>query len=66
MDYNDDMAKGVSRSSVKGNGRRLTEQPVSKLGRELQKLRDQYVASGGKLLNRKELDREIAERRGLR
>jgi hypothetical protein len=39
---------------------------VSKLGRELRKLRDEYVASGGKLLNRRELEREIAERRGLR
>ncbi len=25
-----------------------------------------YAASGGKLLNRRELDREIAERRGMR
>jgi hypothetical protein len=40
--------------------------PVTPLGTELQKLRDKYIASGGKLLNRRELDREIAERRGLR
>jgi len=39
---------------------------ISRLGKELQKLRDEYVASGGKLLNRRELEREIAERRGLR
>jgi hypothetical protein len=41
-------------------------QSVSKLGREIQKLRDAYVASGVKLLNRRELEHEIAERRGLR
>jgi len=40
--------------------------PVSKLGKELRRLREQYIASGGKLLNRRELEREIAERRGLR
>jgi hypothetical protein len=27
---------------------------------------DAYVASGAKLLNRRELDRELAERRGVR
>jgi hypothetical protein len=49
------------------NGRPLKEQPkVSELGRELERLRARYVASGGKLLNRRELEREIAERRGLR
>jgi hypothetical protein len=39
---------------------------VSKLGKDLQKLRDKYVSSGGKLLNRRELEQEIAERRGQR
>jgi hypothetical protein len=39
---------------------------VSPLGRELRKISDAYVASGGKLLNRRELEREIAERRGTR
>jgi hypothetical protein len=36
------------------------------LGRVLQRLASRYEASGGKLLNRRELEREIAERRGLR
>jgi hypothetical protein len=49
------------------NGRPLKEQPkVSELGRELERLRARYVAGGGKLLNRRELEREIAERRGLK
>jgi hypothetical protein len=39
---------------------------VSKLGKQLRKLAEEYAASGGKLLNRRELEREIAERRGLR
>jgi hypothetical protein len=43
-----------------------TKPLVSKLGKELRKLRAEYIASGGKLLNRRELEREIAERRGLR
>ena len=40
--------------------------PVTPLGKELRKLREKYIASGGKLLNRRELEREVAERRGLR
>jgi hypothetical protein len=55
----------AAKTTADRNGRGKGEN-VSKLGRELQKLRDEYVASGGKLLNRKELEREIAERRGLR
>lgn len=39
---------------------------VSELGRVLQKLADTYAESGGKLLNRQQLEREVAERRGLR
>jgi hypothetical protein len=39
---------------------------VSKLGKQLRKLAEEYAASGGKLLNRHELEREIADRRGLR
>jgi hypothetical protein len=40
--------------------------PVTPLGKELLKLREKYIASGGKLLNRRELEREVAERRGSR
>jgi hypothetical protein len=35
---------------------------VTPLGNELRKLREKYIASGGKLLNRRELEREVAER----
>ena len=59
------MAKPVRKSSAKKNGRKPKEE-VSELGRVLQKIVDQYVASGGKQMNRRELEREIAERRGLR
>ena len=48
------------------NGRSQPDRPVSKLGKQLRKLAEEYAASGGKLLNRRELEREIAERRGMR
>jgi hypothetical protein len=61
------MAKLGLKTPARRNGRPLKEQPkVSELGRELDRLRARYVAGGGKLLNRRELEREIAERRGLR
>jgi hypothetical protein len=52
--------------TVSGNNGQKPKPAVSKLGRDLRKLREQYIASGGKLLNRRELEREIAERRGSR
>ena len=39
---------------------------TSKLASELPKISDDYLASGGKQLNRRELERKIAEYRGLR
>ena len=39
---------------------------VSKLGRDLRKLSDLIRASGLKPLNRREIEREVAERRGAR
>ena len=45
------------------NGRK-PKRSISELGKELRKLADEYASAGGKLLNRKELEREIAERRG--
>lgn len=55
----------VRRSSPGKIGSKPNEE-VSELGRVLRKLAGKYVASGGKLLNRRELEREIAERRGQR
>ena len=59
------MARATDKRTVPKNGHKAPP-AVSELGKELQKLREEYIASGGKLLNRRELDREIAERRGLR
>ena len=36
---------------------------VSKFGRELLRIREEMVAAGVRMLTRKELEREIAERR---
>jgi len=45
-----------------GNG---SKPPVSELGRALRKLAEKHADSGAKLLNRRQLERELAERRGL-
>ena len=55
-----------SKTTAQKNGRLQPEHRVSKLGKQLRKLAEEYAASGGKLLNRRELEREIAERRGRR
>jgi len=57
--------KGTRKAKAAKNSR-PDRGAISKLGRELRKLAEEYAASGGKLLNRRELEREIAERRGLR
>jgi hypothetical protein len=59
------MAKQINRPADEKNGH-SPKPPVTPLGKELRKLREKYIASGGKLLNRRELEREVAERRGLR
>jgi hypothetical protein len=56
--------KGV-KSAARKNGA-VSERPNTPLWKELMKYRERYIASGGKLLNRRELEREIAEIRGLR
>jgi hypothetical protein len=58
------VARSRNKRAAEKNGDKA--KPVSKLGKELQRLRERYIASGGKLLNRRELELEIAERRGLR
>ena len=60
------MMANSSKTAAKKNGRPQPERRVSNLGKQLRKLAEEYAASGGKLLNRRELEREIAERRGLR
>jgi hypothetical protein len=59
------MAKAVPNAPARKNGA-APKVRVSELGRVLRKISDAYLASGGKQLNRRELEREIAERRGLR
>jgi hypothetical protein len=65
MRHNESMAKNNGRRVSSKNGV-AGKQPISQLGKDLRKLREQYIASGGKLLNRRELEREVAERRGSR
>ena len=61
------MAKATDKAAAQKNGHSPKSQsPVTPLGKELRKLREKYIASGGKLLNRRELEREVAERRGSR
>ena len=59
------MANLARGSAVKKNGSKPKEE-ISELGQVLRRLREKHEASGGKFLNRRELEREIAERRGQR
>jgi hypothetical protein len=59
------MAKRNDKIVVRKNGSKA-KPVISKLGKELRKIREQYIASGGKLLNKRELEREVAELRGYR
>jgi hypothetical protein len=56
------------KSSRKGSANKSEVAPkaVSDLGRVLRKISDDYVSGGGKVLSRRELEREVAERRGAR
>ena len=65
MESKESMAKATRKFVPRKNGKARGEK-VSELGRVLQRLASRYEASGGKLLNRRDLEREIAERRGLR
>ena len=62
---NEGMAKRNNKPVAQKNGH-SPKPPVTPLGKELRKLREKYLASGGKLLNRRELEQEVAERRGSR
>ncbi len=59
------MVKAGRKAPEKKNGT-APKGHVSELGKALRKISDAYVASGGKLLSRRELEREVAERRGLK
>ena len=62
MGYNEVMAKANVKVGMPKNG--LKAKPaVSKLGRDLRKIRAKIEASGEKLLTREEFEREMADRR---
>ena len=59
------MAKRNHKAAGQKNGHSPAPS-VTPLAKELGTLREKYIASGGKLLNRRELAREVAESRGSR
>jgi hypothetical protein len=56
------MARATDRVAAQKNGHKA--KPMSKLGRDLWRIREKIEASGEKMLTRRELEREIADRRG--
>jgi hypothetical protein len=61
--YNEVMATTTSKVADRKNGAKA-KPAVSKLGRELRRISERIEASGEKLLTRRELEREVADRRG--
>jgi hypothetical protein len=56
------MLRAAENEAARKNGHKA-KSTVSKLGRELRRIREKIEASGEKLLTRKEGEREIANRR---
>lgn len=56
------MAKATDKAAARKNGHKA-KPVVSKLGRELRRISDKIAASGEKMLTRRELEREVADRR---
>jgi hypothetical protein len=56
------MARATDKAAARKNGHKA-KPVVSKLGRELRRIREKIDASGEKPLTRRELEREIADRR---
>jgi hypothetical protein len=56
------MARATDKPAARKNGH-MAKPVVSKLGRDLRRLSDKIAASGEKPLTRRELEREIADRR---
>ncbi len=57
------MAKANGKAAARKNGHKA-KPVVSKPGRELRRISEKIAASGEKPLTRRELEREVAERRG--
>ena len=56
------MARATDNGAAQKNGYKA-KPVVSKLGRDLRRIREKIEASGEKMLTRRELEREIADRR---
>jgi hypothetical protein len=56
------MARATDNAAGQKNGHKA-KPAVSKLGRDLRRIREKIDASGEKMLTRRELEREIADRR---
>jgi len=57
------MARDADRATVQKNGQKK-KPVVSKLGKDLRRIREKIEESGEKMLTRRELEREVANRRG--
>ncbi|MGI8746044.1 MAG: hypothetical protein ACR2NN_26380 [Bryobacteraceae bacterium] len=57
------MVRATDKAATNKNGYKA-KPLVSKLGRELRRISEKIAASGEKPLTRRELEREVAERRG--
>jgi hypothetical protein len=57
------MARVAEATTTTKNGHKA-KPAVSELGRRLRRISEKIAASGEKLLTRRELERELAERRG--
>jgi hypothetical protein len=56
------MARAVDKATATKNGHKA-KPAVSKLGRDLRRISEKIAASGEKMLTRRELEREVADRR---
>jgi hypothetical protein len=56
------MARATDKAAAQKNGNKA-KPVVSKLGRDLRRISDKIAASGEKPLTRRELEREVANRR---
>jgi hypothetical protein len=63
-DYNVDVKRSTAITAPKNGASPGTG--ISALGRDLRKIAERIAASGIKPLNRKEVEREVSERRGGR
>jgi hypothetical protein len=58
------MARVVEKTTARERNGAPARPAISELGRKLRRISDRIAASGEKLLTRRELERELAERRG--